>query len=270
MKQSWNDVPEALSFLGFQNSILSWFFTCLTGLLLFSCPVVSWLFLTPWAAAHQASLSLTISQSLPKFMFISLVMPSSRLILWHPLLPLLDLIAVFSLSPSLQMLECPSSGLCFSSLSLSLGDLIHFQGVNHQLRAGESQTVLSNPQLFHIQPANYLTSAHQWLVIPFNLSVSKAKFLSSSTHSPNLLLLQSSQWMAVPFIPKHWTHPGPLFLSLPASALTAKPVSSTFRAFLESTHFSPPPLLACNGCCSFILTSFLSSALSPWSLSSTP
>ena len=44
------------------------------------------LFPTPWSIAHQASLSLTISQSLPKFMFIALVMPSSCLIFWHPLL----------------------------------------------------------------------------------------------------------------------------------------------------------------------------------------
>ena len=36
--------------------------------------------------AHQASLSLTISQSLPKFMFVVLVKPSSLLILWRPLL----------------------------------------------------------------------------------------------------------------------------------------------------------------------------------------
>ena len=40
------------------------------------------LFATPWTAAHQASLSLTISRSLPKFMFIASVMPSSYLILW--------------------------------------------------------------------------------------------------------------------------------------------------------------------------------------------
>ena len=43
-------------------------------------------FATPWTAAHQAFLSLTISQSLPKFMSIASVMPSSRLILWCPLL----------------------------------------------------------------------------------------------------------------------------------------------------------------------------------------
>ena len=35
------------------------------------------LFATPWTAAFQASLSLTISQSLPKFMAIASVMPSS-------------------------------------------------------------------------------------------------------------------------------------------------------------------------------------------------
>ena len=44
------------------------------------------LFATPWTAAHQASLSFTISQSLLKFMSIEMVMPSNYLILCHPLL----------------------------------------------------------------------------------------------------------------------------------------------------------------------------------------
>ena len=59
-----------------------------------------WLFVTPWTAAWQASLSLIISWSFPKFMsialvmasshlilWIALVMASSHLILWHPFLP---------------------------------------------------------------------------------------------------------------------------------------------------------------------------------------
>ena len=46
------------------------------------------LFVTPWTAAHQASLSLSVSQSLPKFMSIQSVMPSNHLILYCPLLPL--------------------------------------------------------------------------------------------------------------------------------------------------------------------------------------
>ena len=44
------------------------------------------LFVTPWTAAFQASLSITNSHSLLKLMSIESVMPSSRLILCHPLL----------------------------------------------------------------------------------------------------------------------------------------------------------------------------------------
>ena len=45
-----------------------------------------WLFATPCTAAHQASLSLIVFQSLPKFIFMALVIPSSHLILWCHLL----------------------------------------------------------------------------------------------------------------------------------------------------------------------------------------
>ena len=45
-----------------------------------------WFFATPWAAARQASLSITNSKSLLKLMSIELVMPSSHLILCRPLL----------------------------------------------------------------------------------------------------------------------------------------------------------------------------------------
>ena len=41
--------------------------------------------MTPWTAAHQASLSITNSQSLLKLMSIEAVMPSNHLILCHPL-----------------------------------------------------------------------------------------------------------------------------------------------------------------------------------------
>ena len=45
-----------------------------------------WLFAIPWTAAHQASLSITNSQSLLKLMPIELVMPSNHLILYDPFL----------------------------------------------------------------------------------------------------------------------------------------------------------------------------------------
>ena len=44
------------------------------------------LFETPWTAAHQASMSITTSQSLLKLMSIESVMPSNHLILGWPLL----------------------------------------------------------------------------------------------------------------------------------------------------------------------------------------
>ena len=58
-----------------------------------------WLFATPWAAAHQTSLSITNFCSLLKLLSIESVMPSNHLILCHPLLLLpsiLPHIRVFS------------------------------------------------------------------------------------------------------------------------------------------------------------------------------
>ena len=58
-----------------------------------------WLFATPWIAARQASLSIINSQSLLKLMSIKWMMPSSHLILCHPLFllpPILPSIRVFS------------------------------------------------------------------------------------------------------------------------------------------------------------------------------
>ena len=46
------------------------------------------LFVTPWTATHQASLSFTISRSLLRFMSIELMMQSNHLILCCYLLPL--------------------------------------------------------------------------------------------------------------------------------------------------------------------------------------
>ena len=44
------------------------------------------IFVTPWTAARQSSLSITNSRTLLKLMSIELLMPSDHLILCHPLL----------------------------------------------------------------------------------------------------------------------------------------------------------------------------------------
>ena len=64
------------------------------------------LFATPWIAARQASLSITISRSSLKLMSIESVMPSSYLILCRPLLllpPIPPSIRVFSSESTLQI-----------------------------------------------------------------------------------------------------------------------------------------------------------------------
>ena len=63
------------------------------------------LFETPWTAAHQASLSIIISQSSLKLMSIESVMPSNHLILGHSLLLLP------SIFPSIRVFS-NESGLC--------------------------------------------------------------------------------------------------------------------------------------------------------------
>ena len=65
------------------------------------------LFETPWTAAHQASLSITNSQSLLKLMCIESVMPSNHLILCCPLLLHLQ---SFPASGSFQMSQFFASG----------------------------------------------------------------------------------------------------------------------------------------------------------------
>ena len=62
-------------------------------------------FATPWTAAHQASLSITNSQTLLKLMPIESVMPSSHLILCRPLL------LPPSVFPSIRVFSI-ESGLC--------------------------------------------------------------------------------------------------------------------------------------------------------------
>ena len=117
-----------------------------------------WLFVTPWTAACQTSLSLTISRSLPKFMSIASVMPSSHLILWRPLFLLPSVFPSirdfsnespvrikwpkywsfsFSISPSNEY-----SGLI--SLEIDWFDLLVFQGTLRSLLQHHSSNTLTH------------------------------------------------------------------------------------------------------------------------------
>ena len=85
------------------------------------------LFVTPWTAAHQASLSITNSQSLPKLMSIESVMPSNHLILYRPLLLLP------SIFPSIRVFS-NESALCirwpkYWSFSFSINSSNEYSGL---------------------------------------------------------------------------------------------------------------------------------------------
>ena len=70
---------------------------------------------TPWTTARQASLSLTISQSLPKFMSIESVMPSNHLILCHPVFLLLQSFLASGSFPMSQLFASGGQGIGVSA-----------------------------------------------------------------------------------------------------------------------------------------------------------
>ena len=115
----------------------------------FSC---ARLFATPWAAARQASLSITNSQSLLKLMSIELVMPSNHLILCRPLLfppSTFPSIRVFSNESALCIRWPKNWSFSFSiSLSNEYSGLISFRMVWLDLLAvqGTLKSLLQHPQ----------------------------------------------------------------------------------------------------------------------------
>ena len=85
------------------------------------------LFVIPWTAAHQASLSITNPWSLLKLMSIALVLPYNRLILCCPLLllpPILPSIMVF-LNESVLHIRWPK----YWSFSFSIGPSNEYSGL---------------------------------------------------------------------------------------------------------------------------------------------
>ena len=115
------------------------------------------LFATPWTAAHQASLSFTISQSLLKLMSIESMMPSNHLILCCPLLLLPSIFPSIRVFPNESTLLirwpkywsysfsiCPSneySGLI--SLWIDRFDLLAVQGTLESSPAPQFESINS-------------------------------------------------------------------------------------------------------------------------------
>ena len=107
------------------------------------------LFVTPWTAARQASLSISNSRSLLKLMSIELVMPSNHLILCHPLLLLPSIfssIRVFS-SESALCIRWPKYWSFSISPSYEYSGLISFRMGGSPCSPRDSQESSPTPQL---------------------------------------------------------------------------------------------------------------------------
>ena len=131
-----------------------------------------WLFAIPWTAAHQASLSLTISWSWLILMSIELVMPSKHLILCCPLFVLPSIfpsIKVFSNKLTFHI-KCPKywsfsispsneySGLI--SFRIYWFDLLAVQGTQESSPAPQFKNINSSALSFLYDPT--LTSIHDY------------------------------------------------------------------------------------------------------------
>ena len=139
------------------------------------------LFVTPWVAARQASLSITNSRSLLKLTSIKSVMPSNHLILCRPLLllpPIPPSIRVFSDESTLRM-RWPkywSFGLSISpsnehpglvSFRMDWLDLLAVQGTLKSLLQHHSSkaSILWCSAFFIVQLSHpYMTTENQWTI----------------------------------------------------------------------------------------------------------
>ena len=117
------------------------------------------LFVTPGTAASQASLSLTIFQSLPKFRFIASVIPSSRLICWCPLFLLPSMFPrIKDFSNELAVIDNQNTGTSESVLPVNIQGLfpLRLTGLillSEGLSGVFSSTTVWRHQFFGILPS---------------------------------------------------------------------------------------------------------------------
>ena len=124
------------------------------------------LFATPWIEARQASLSITNSRSSLRLTSIESVMPSSHLILCHPLLLLPSIppsIRVFSNESTLHMRWSKYWSFSFSIIpSKEIPELI---SLRKGLSRVFSNTTVQKYQFFGAQPSSQSNShIHTWLL----------------------------------------------------------------------------------------------------------
>ena len=143
------------------------------------------LFVTPWTAKCQDSLSITNSLSLVKLLSINSVMPSNHLVLCHPLLLLLSVfpsIRVFSNEPVLCIRWPKDRSFSFSiSPSNEYSGLISFRIVWFDLLAVQG-TIKSLVQ-YHSSKASILQCSAFFIVQLSHLYMTTRKTKALTVHT---------------------------------------------------------------------------------------
>ena len=168
-----------------------------------------WLFVTPWTAACQASLSITNSWSLLKLMSIDSVMPSNHLILCRPLLLLPSVfpsIRVFSKKSALSI-RWPK----YWSFSFNISPSNEYLGVisfrRYLLDLLAAQGTLRSLLQHHSSKASILQCSAFFVVQLSHLYMTTGKTIALTslvlwTNSPQIVLIWA--WPCVPLVP-WWT-----------------------------------------------------------------
>ena len=152
------------------------------------------LFVTPWTAAHQASLSITNCPSLRKLTFIAWVMPSNHIILCRPLLlpSILPSIRVFS-NESVLHIRWPK----YQSFSLSISPSNEYSGLIYfridwlELLAVQDWRVFSNTTVqkhrFFGAQLSLQFNSHPYMTIGKTVSLTTQTFVGKIVSAFDML-----------------------------------------------------------------------------------
>ena len=166
-----------------------------------------WLFVTPWIAARQASLSITNSQRSPKLMSIESVMPSSHLILCRPLLllpPIPPSIRVFQwVNSSHEVAKILEFQLSISpskdhprliSFRMDWLDLLAVKGTLKNLLQHNS----SNPSIFRCSAFFTVQLSHPYMTTGKTIALTRRTFVGNVMS----LLLNMLSRLVITFLPR--------------------------------------------------------------------
>ena len=174
----------------------------LSSVQLLSCV---WLFATPWTSAHQASLSITSSQSLPKLTSIESVMPSYHLILCCSLISLPSIfpsIGIFSKESAL-LIRCTGVSASASVLPMNTQDWcplgwtgwIFLQ--SKRLSRVFSNTTVQKHQFFDVQ-LSLQSNSHTYMTTGKTIALTRRTFLGKVMS----LLFNMLSRLVITFLPR--------------------------------------------------------------------